>query len=243
MRLILAALLLLLPRCAPEARPRELPSIRVFAAASLTDALTEIAGTYERQAGSRIVFNFGASSTLARQLENGAPADVFLSADEAKMDSLQRKGLIDASTRASVLSNTLVVVSNEPVAGARDLIGRTLALAEPSAVPAGIYAKAWLERQQVWDQVAPNVVPTENVRAALAAVERGNAAAAIVYATDARIAKQVRVAYAVPRAEGPEISYPFAAVANAPPAARQFLGHLRSKAALDVFARHGFLIQ
>ncbi len=236
MRRLLASLLLAVSATASGAE------IRVFAAASLTDALTEIANSYERTSPDHVVFNFGASSTLMRQIASGAPADLFLSADEAKMDALQQQGLIDRSTRARVLSNTLVIVSNHAIRTPRDLVGKSLALAEPSTVPAGIYARLWLQRQGLWSRVAPKVIPTENVRAALAAVERGNADAAIVYATDARIAKRVRVAYAVPRAAAPEISYPFAALRGASPAARRFLRYLRSQAALAVFRKHGFLV-
>jgi molybdate transport system substrate-binding protein len=224
--------------------------VRVFAAASLTDALREIATSYERSTGDRVVFNFGASSILARQIEQGAPADLFLSADEEKMDMLARQGLIDPRTRASVLSNMLVIVvpreGGKRITSAHDLVApniRSIALAEPSSVPAGIYARRWLAACDLWDRVAKKVIPTDNVRAALAAVESGNVDAAIVYQTDARISREVRVAYAVPREQGPDISYPFAVVAEAEnaAAARRLLAHLRSKRALDIFARHGFL--
>ena len=224
--------------------------VRVFAAASLTDALREIAGAYERRTGDRIVFNFGASSILARQIEQGAPADLFLSADEEKMNALAKGGLIDARTRTSVLSNTLVIVvprdGGQRIAAAHDLAAkpiRSIALAEPSSVPAGIYARQWLMACGLWDRVKGKVIPTDNVRAALAAVESGNVDAAIVYKTDALLSREVRIAYAVPREAGPAISYSFAVVTEAehPQAARRLLAHLRSKPALDVFARHGFL--
>ncbi|MFP5246943.1 MAG: molybdate ABC transporter substrate-binding protein [Thermoanaerobaculia bacterium] len=214
--------------------------IRVFAAASLTDALREIGTAYERHSGDRVTFNFAASSTLARQLEEGAPADLFLSADEEKMDRLARRGLIVGTTRVSILSNTLVIV------GTRNLLqARTIALAEPSRVPAGIYARQYLQKEGLWERVARKVVPTENVRGALAAVEAGNADAAIVYRTDALRSRRARIAYEVPRERGPHISYPFAMLRDAPQpaAAQRFLAYLRSKAALDVFARHGFLVR
>ena len=224
--------------------------MRVFAAASLTDALHEIAAAYERRTGVSVVFNFGASSILARQIEQGAPADLFLSADEEKMDALAKRGLIDARTRVSVLSNTLVIVvpreGGKRIHAPRDLAAthiRSIALAEPSSVPAGIYARQWLIARGLWNAVSAKVIPTDNVRAALAAVESGNVDAAIVYKTDALISRKVRVAYAVPRADGPAISYPFAVVTEAenPEAARRLLAHLRSKAARDVFTKHGFL--
>lgn len=224
--------------------------VRVFAAVSLTEGLEEIATAYERSSGDDIVFSFGASSILARQIEQGAPADLFLSADEARMDALARENLIVASTRVSVLSNTLVVVV--PNDGGLTLTSPSqltrfekIALAEPSSVPAGVYAREWLQKIGLWDRVAAKIIPTENVRAALAAVESGNVDAAIVYKTDARVAKRSRIAYEVPRASGPAISYPFALLRNAEQrdAATRFLAHLRSKAALQIFARHGFLIR
>jgi molybdate transport system substrate-binding protein len=207
--------------------------VRVFAAVSLTEALQEIAAGYTRD---RIVFHFGASSLLARQIEHGAPADLFLSADEARMNALAKKGLL--KTRVSVLSNTLVVVG-APLARAR-----SMALAEPSSVPAGVYARAWLQKIGMWERIAPKVIPTENVRAALAAVDSGNADSAIVYKTDARIAKRARIVFEVPRAQTPEISYPFALLRDADnrDAAARFLQHLQSKAALRIFAKHGFII-
>lgn len=224
--------------------------VNVFAAVSLSEALEEIAGGYERRTGVEIVFHFGASSLLARQIEQGAPADLYLSADEAQMDALGKQGLIVASTRRSVLSNSLVIVvpaqGGRKIAAPAELVRvERLALAEPSSVPAGVYARTWLQKIGLWDRLASRVIPTENVRGALAAVESGNADAAIVYKTDARIAKRARVAYEVPRAQGPAISYPFALVRDAEhrDAALRFLEHLRSKAALNVFARHGFVVR
>jgi len=240
MRFLLALLL---------AWPMGAAEVRVLAAASLTEALTEIAADYEKSSGDRIVFHFGASSLLARQIEHGAPADLFLSADEVQMDQLARKRLIDASSRVSVLSNTLVIVvprsGGQAITHARELAGRrfaSVALAEPSSVPAGVYARRYLMKLGIWAQVAPKVIPTDNVRGALSAVAAGNAGAAIVYKTDARISKAVRVAVEISRSEGPAISYPFALVTAAarPREARRFLDHLRSAAARAVFTRYGF---
>lgn len=238
-------LALLFPACGQAAE------LNVFAAASLTDALQEVAAAYEKETGDRLVLNLGASSTLARQIQEGAPADLFLSADEEKMDGLEKQKLLLPGTRKSVLSNTLVVVvpddSSLRIAGPKDLAApsiRALALAEPRSVPAGIYAKEYLRKAGAWSQVADRVVPTENVRAALAAVAAGNVDAGIVYRTDARIAKRVRVAYEVPRAQGPAISYPFAVLAGSrrPEAARKLLVYLASPKAAAVFRKHGFLI-
>ena len=200
--------------------------VRVFAAASLTDALRDIAARYETTTGDRVVFNFAGSSTLARQIEEGAPADIFLSADEEKMNRLDRQHLIAA--RRSVLSNSLVIV------GERDLLkAKSIALAEPSSVPAGIYAREWLVKRGLWDRVKPKVIPTENVRGAVAAVESGNADSAIVYRTDTKRGFAIT--------DGPPISYPFALTRDASAAARRFFAYLTSPAALEVFRRYGFV--
>ena len=160
------------------AAPVTAADLQVFAAASLTDALREISSEYEKTAGDRPVLNLGASSILARQIQEGAPADLFLSADEAKMDGLEKGKLLLAGTRRSVLSNTLVVVvpvdSNLKISGPADLAApslRALALAEPQSVPAGIYAKEYLKRKGLWSKMIDRVVPTENVRGALAAAK------------------------------------------------------------------------
>lgn len=231
---------------APRAAAAEL---HVSAAASLTDALKEIAPAYEKATGHRLVLNLGASSTLARQIQEGAPADLFLSADEKKMDALEKQGLLLAGTRRSVLSNTLVVVvpvdSSLRITGPRDLASvQSLALAEPRTVPAGIYAREYLQKKGIWDRIAGRLVPTENVRAALAAVESGNVDAGIVYRTDAGISKGVRIAYEVPKAEAPDISYPFAVLAGSgrKEAACRLLDYLVSPPALAVFRRYGFLL-
>lgn len=224
--------------------------VTVFAAASLSDALTAVASDYGAAGGDKIVLNLGASSALARQIKEGAPADVFFSADSAKMDDLARAGRIVPDTRSDLLSNTLVLVVNArdgaPVAAPGDLAGdavRRLALAETATVPAGIYAREFLTRAGLWERVAPKVVATENVRAALAAVAAGDADAGIVYKTDALISKDVRVAHEVPAAEGPRIVYPVAVVAAgpAPDAARRFVAHLATPEARAVFVRFGFL--
>ncbi len=238
---------LLVPPLALSLRATDL---HVYAAASLSDALQEIAQTYEPASGDQVKFNLAASSALALQIKNGAPADVFFSADEAKMDDLAKAGLIVADTRRSLLSNTLVIVVNADggaaVAAPEDLAkastGR-IALAEPQTVPAGIYAKAWLQRAGLWEKVSHKIVPTENVRACLAAVEAGNADAAIVYKTDALISKKVKIAYEVAVAEGPKISYPLAVVkdSKSPEAARKFATHLTGPAAGAVFKKFGFL--
>jgi len=243
---LLAAAALLLPAAA-HAEP-----LTVFAAASLTDALQEIAAGYARLSPDKIIFNFGASSTLARQIELGAPADIFFSADEAKMDNLQSKGLIDPSTRKARLGNALVIVvpkdSTLTISSAQALAGpdvKRVALADPKAVPAGVYAKAYLQKIHLWQAIEPKVVAAENVRAALAAVASGNIEAGIVYKTDAAISKQVRLAFEVPLADGPEISYPKALVKDSGHAdiARRFLDYLDSDEAGKIFRKYGFMVR
>nr|AYM54015.1 molybdenum ABC transporter periplasmic molybdate-binding protein [Pyxidicoccus fallax] len=221
----------------------------VFAAASTTNALQELAPAFTQATGHEVAFAFGASSDLARQATAGAPADAFLSADALKMDALEKVGLVQPGTRLDLLSNRLVVVvpvgAKRQVTGAADLKGlKRLALADPAAVPAGVYAKAWLEKAGVWKDVEPKVVPALDVRAALSAVEAGRVDAGVVYATDAAQSKKVRVAFAVPEAEAPRIVYPVAALTKgkAPEAGQAFVRFLRSDEARRVFSRHGFLV-
>ena len=231
--------------------PIRAATINVFAAASLTDALKEIAPAYAKQSGDKIVFNFGASSLLARQIEEGAPADIFFSADEAKMDALEKKGLIVSATRKSRLSNTLVIVvasdSTLKITSAADLatpLVKRIALADPKAVPAGVYSKAYLEKSRLWTAVESKVVPTENVRAALAAVESGNIEVGMVYKTDANISKKVKVAYEIPAKEGPAISYPVAVVKESKniESARKLMDYLDSSDTTPVFEKYGFIV-
>ena len=187
---------------------------------------------------------------LARQIREGAPADLFLSADEAQMDGLEKAGLLLPGSRRPLLSNTLVIVvaaeGGPTIASPQDLKAvKALALAEPKIVPAGVYAKEYLEKLGLWEALAAKVIPTENVRACLAAVESGNADAGIVYRTDALISKKVRIAWVVPREAGPRISYPFAIVKDArhAEAARRLSAYLTSKPAREIFVKFGFLVK
>lgn len=226
-------------------------TIRVSAAASLTDALRDIAKAYEQQHGDSVLLNFGASSLIARQILAGAPADVFFSADEEKMDRLQNGGFILPKTRRDILSNTLVIVVGADsvlrIRSAADLADpsiHNIAIAEPQTVPAGIYAKQYLQKMRVWNRIARRMIPTENVRGALAAVESGNAEAAIVYKTDGMISHRARIAYEVPAADGPKIVYPAAVVTDAREraAAQRFVDFLGSREARAIFTRYGFLL-
>jgi molybdate transport system substrate-binding protein len=223
--------------------------LTVHAAASLSDVMKEIGAAYERESGDKLLFNFGASSTLARQIEAGAPADLFFSADEAKVDELDKKGLLLPATRRALLSNTLVVIvsaeAKQSPASAADLAKpdfRKIALAEPHSVPAGIYAREYLQKLGLWNAVESKVVPTESVRAALAAVESGNVDAGIVYKTDSMISKKVNIAAEIPAAEAPKICYAIAITTSSsqPERAAKFEEYLAGAAARSVFAKFGF---
>ncbi len=247
MRSLIVGLLATFCLMAPAAVADE---ITVFAAASLTDALQEIAAVYERTSLDRVIFNFGASSQLALQIREGAPADLFISADEEKMSLLERLNLLAPSTRVVLLSNTLVIVVPKAhgarIVSLRDLASsriESIALAEPSSVPAGIYARKLLETAGLWAQVEKKIIPTDNVRSALSAAEAGNVDTAIVYRSDAMSSKRVRIALAIPRNRGPAIAYPAALLREAehPAAARRLLAFLRSSAARSIFERHGFI--
>jgi len=230
------------------ATPGRAADLTVFAAASLTDALTELGHTFGKRYREHVMFSFGASSDLARQIKAGAPADVFFSADVTRMDEVTQAGLVDPAARRDVLSNQLVIVvpegSTATIAGPNDLTRLTwIALANPESVPAGVYARTWLTSLGLWDQMKAKVVPTLDVRAALAAVEAAHAEAGIVYATDAAISKRVRVAYRVPREQGPPIVYVLAPLKNATsPVAGRLAAFLASRDAATVYQRFGFIV-
>src|SRR5262245_39732138 len=246
MRILITALLMM------PILPTSATDLHVFAAASLTDAMKEIGASFKKESRINVSFNFGASNLLARQIEEGAPVDIFVSADEAKMDQLQKAGLINSSSRRDLLGNSLVIVapadSSLTIGTTADLLKpgiRKVALADPAAVPAGIYAREFLTHEGLWEKLKAKVVPTENVRAALAAVESGNVDAAFVYKTDAAISKRVRVIYSVQERDSPAISYPIAILKEAKNrgAAEQFERYLKSASATEVFERFGFVVK
>ena len=230
--------------------PARAAEVNVYAASSLTDALKEIAAAYKTETGVRVSFNFAASSLLARQIEEGAPADLFFSADEAKMDALQKAGLVRAETRRDLLSNSLVIVasseSNLKIESPADLLqADKIVLADPRAVPAGIYAREYLTKAGLWEKLQPKLVPTENVRSALAAVESGNADVGFVYKTDAQISTKVRVIFEIPAESGPAIRYPIAMLKQAKEleVAAGLLRYLESDSAGTVFEKYGFVVR
>lgn len=227
-------------------------TLQVYAAASLRDVLRELTPAVEQATGTHLVVNLGASSDLARQILAANKADVFFSADEEWMDRLAAAGLVDSASRRSPIANRLVVIvpvgSPLQIAAAEDLASpavRRLSLAQPEAVPAGKYAKAWLVSRGQWDAVAAKVVPALDVRAALAAVASGAIDAGVVYRTDAAISQRVRVAWEVPEGEGPEVTYALAALGQRPSlaAARAVAEWLAGPQAAPTFARFGFLLR
>ncbi len=248
--LVLAAAALPLLGIRPAAAQQP---VTVFAAASLTDALREIARDWQAQGHPAPRLSFAASSALARQIEQGAPADLFLSADEPWMDYLQQRNLILPSSRVSALGNALVLVA--PADQARPVVlewgtdllallgprGR-LATGDPAHVPVGRYAQAALQWMGQWEAVAPRLARAENVRAALLLVERGEVPYGIVYATDAAASRGVTVVGRFPPASHPAVTYPFALTrrGEANPEARALLGHLTAPATRPAWQRHGF---
>jgi molybdate transport system substrate-binding protein len=233
-----------------SAGPAHADDILVSAAASLTDVLKEIGGSYQAQAKHTARFNFGPSSGLARQIEEGAPADIFFSADLAQMDNLDKKGLLEPGTRKNLLSNQLVIIapsdSKLALSSPKDLLKadvKRIALAEPS-VPVSAYTSKYLTEEGLWEQVKSKVIPVQDVRATLAAVEGGNVDAGFVYKTDAAISKKVKIVYEVPLDKGPKITYPAAIVkaSKHKDVARDFINYLSSPTAKAVFQKYGFVV-
>lgn len=225
------------------------PPLLVSAAISLTDALQTVEKVYVAGGGGRVQFNFAGSNVLARQIVNGAPVDIFISADELQMDYAGREGAIDTRSRRDLLSNRLAVVTSRGrTTTVRDHRGlgqeavRRIAIADPAAVPAGVYAKQYLETMGLWQQLQPKLLPLANVRAALAATESGGADAAIVYESDAATSNEVDLAFVVSGANAPRIIYPAAIVtrsSNKEEAAR-FLEFLTTSEATKIFTRYKF---
>lgn len=232
--------------------PATAADITVFAAASLTDALNEIGKAYEAKTGNHVVFSFAASSTLARQIESSAGADMFLSADLDWMDYLDKKALLKPGTRKTLLGNHLVLIAPSglkvkvKIAPHFDLAGALgnsrLAIADPASVPAGKYGKTALTNLGMWDGVKDKLAIAENVRAALAYVARGETTLGIVYNTDAKIEPQVHVVGVFPDNSHKPILYPVALTKDARPAAADFETYLESPAAKAVFRKDGFIV-
>ena len=248
MLLALALGLMGAPAIAAQAHP-----VTIFAAASLHDAIDAVSSSYASASHENVTPVYAASSALARQIENGAPADLFISADEQWMDYVDSRGLIDTASRVDLLGNALVLIAPNsapltlaiapgfPLAKA--LGDGRLAVGDPTHVPAGIYAKAALEHLGVWTEVANKLAPTADVRAALVLVERGEARAGIVYATDAAASPIVTVVGTFPADSHPAITYPLALIRDARDGARGFYDFLRGPDARRIFTRFGFTVR
>lgn len=236
------------------ARAQDTRPVVVFAAASLQTALNAIAAEWQKETGKRATFSFAASSALARQLEQGAPADLFASADLDWMDWSQQRNLIRVETRRTLLANTLVLIEPADRPATRLAIGpgfplaaaigdSRLATGNPQSVPVGRYAQAALTALGVWSEVGPRIAGADNVRAALALVSRGEARFGIVYSTDARSDPKVRVVGTFPPSSHQPIHYPFAMTAGSTHAdAAAFLAYLSSPPAVRIFESQGFSI-
>jgi molybdate transport system substrate-binding protein len=235
--------------CSASAARAQGRPLTIFAAASLKEALDDVAAAF---AGARPAISYAGSNQLARQIEQGAPADLFLSADEEWMNHLAKGSLIRADTRGDLLGNALVLIGpagTQPVEISRNtdlaslLKGGRLAVPDMLAVPAGRYAKAALESLGLFEQVKARIAGTENVRVALALVARGEAPFGIVYATDAAAQPQVAVAGTFPRGSHPPIVYPAAITTSSThPGAAAFLEFLRSETAARIFQARGFTV-
>jgi molybdate transport system substrate-binding protein len=244
-----ALAMLLLPAASEAAPPRQAPI--VLAAASLQESMNAAADAWKAKGHPRPRISFAGSSALARQIQSGAPADIFVSADEPWMDAVQSKGLVRKGTRVSFLRNSLVLVAPRtstvrlrispgmPIA--KTLGKGRLAIADPAGVPAGVYAKQALSRLGVWNTVQGQLAPSESVRAALALVSRGAAPLGVVYATDARADPGVRLVGVFPPSSHDPISYPVAVIASSRnPEADAFRRYLVSAEGKAVFRRFGF---
>jgi len=225
--------------------------ILVSAAASLTDVLKEIGKSYQSKSKHKILFTLGPANFLARQIDEGAPVDVFFSADLAQMDILDKKGRLEPGTRKNLLSNRLVMIvpadSKIALAAPKDLLKnevKKIVLADPAAVPVGVYASEYLAEEGLWDKVKAKVVPVLDVRATLASVESGNVEAGFVYKTDAAISKKVKVVYEVPIQKGPKIIYPVAIVKESKKkeVARDFMNFVLSSTGKLTFKKYGFVV-
>ncbi len=224
--------------------------VTMFAAASLSTALPEIAAAYQKQTGKTVTFSFAASSVLARQIEASPGADVFMSADADWMDYLDKKGLIQSANRKTLLSSQLVLIAPAAapvtlkITPKFDLVGALksgrLAVADPTSVPAGKYAKASLTALGVWPAVESKLASAENVRVALAYVARGETPLGIVYKTDALAEPKVKIVDTFPAKTHPPIVYPVALTKDARPEAKAFLAFLEGREARAIFVKYGF---
>ncbi len=230
---------------------RSQTALLVSAAASLKDALEEIRRSYQQQASTTsLTYNLGASGALVQQIQNGAPADVFISAAKKPMDALESGGELLADTRRDLVSNRLVLIVPQGAQKATNFASLThaeiqrVAIGEPRSVPAGQYAEQVLQKLKIYDAVKPKFVYANNVRQVLASVESGNADAGIVYLTDANTSKQVTIAEIASETDHSAIVYPIAVLKNSknPQAAKEFVQFLESDQGKSVFKKYGFIV-
>lgn len=249
----LAGLAIAVGVLAQPALAQDKTPVTVFAAASLKNALDAVADAWTKQGGIPPRISYAGSSALARQIEQGAPADIFISADRDWMDFLQQRNLVKPETRTNLLGNSIVLVAQKGAARKvtiekgfplADLLkGGRLAMADTNAVPAGKYGKASLESLGVWSAVARSIAQAENVRAALLLVSRGEAPYGIVYATDAAADANVEIVGTFPGDTHPPIIYPAAELAGSKnPAAAAFLTHVKSPKMKPLFEQQGFTV-
>jgi molybdate transport system substrate-binding protein len=225
--------------------------LTIFSAVSTTGAMTKIGSMFEAKTGKKIQFSFGATSTLARQIERGAPVDIFLSADHVWMNYLQDRKLIDTGSRVDILGNSLVLItplnSDLKIKIAKGfnlaelLKGKRIAMGDPDHTAVGIYAKESLTNLGVWSQIEPMLARADSVRASLAMVERGEVGAGILFGTEAAVSKNVRLVDTFPAESHKAITYPVALLAKARVAdARTFVSYLKTLEAEEVFRQFGF---
>ena len=244
-RLVLGGLALaILAGCTPAASPWRGETVTVFAAASLTDALTEIAADYERAQGTPVRLSFGASGAVARQVEAGAPADVVILADPQWMDRLEAAGRL-TGPRTDLLRNTLVVIAPVASVARPDPFavlaeGGRLAIGDPESVPAGTYARTWLQTSGRWEAVKDRLVFGTDVRAVRGFVARGEAALGVVYRSDVVGRTDIRIVLEPPPPAQPAILYPASGVSGGSVQAQAFLNYLGTAEATAVFRRYGF---
>lgn len=235
---------------APQVHAQD-KTLTMFAAASMKNAVDDINAAFAKQTGIKVVSSYAASSALAKQIENGAPADVFASADLEWMDYVEQKKLIKDNTRVNLLGNRLVLIAPKDSKIGNVTIGQGFDLAKLAgdgkittgdvrAVPVGKYAKAALEKLGSWTAAEKKFAMAENVRAALLLVARGEASLGIVYETDAKVEPGVKIVSAFPPDSHPAIVYPVALTIHAKPEAARYLSFMRSQAAKDVFEKYGF---
>jgi molybdate transport system substrate-binding protein len=246
MKKLISGLLLLLASSTAVALDTTL-----FSAASLSDALTEIGKLFDARGADKVHLSFAASSTLAKQIESGAPVALFISADEDWMDFVEKQGLVVPGTRRDLLANELVLIEPAehtervtigPGLDLAGLLGQDrLAMGDPDSVPAGKYGKAALQSLGLWSGVEARIAPADSVRSALAFVERGEARFGIVYSTDAAVAKSVRIAGIFPESSHKPIVYPIGVIRSGDsPTGRAFLDFIQSNQARAIFQRYGF---